>query len=60
MTGGGGGPSDFFGSEILAKSIFLGSRKDAGSFMGREKKAEGFFWLAKIGLREFFRYAKKK
>ena len=34
---GGGGPSDSFGSEILAKSDFLGSVKDAGIFWGREK-----------------------
>ena len=50
----------FLGLKFWPKVIFFGSRKDAGSFMGREKKAEGFFWLAKIGLREFFRYAKKK
>ena len=33
----GGGPSDFFGSEILAKSNFFGSMKDAGTVLGREK-----------------------
>ena len=27
--------------------------------MGREKKTEGFFWVAKKGLRNFFGYAKK-
>ena len=47
----------FFGSEILAKSDFLGSTKDAGIFLGHEKKTEiflgcekrskGFFWYAK-------------
>ena len=31
---GGGGPSDFFGSEILAKSDFVGSMKDTGIFFG--------------------------
>ena len=31
-----GGPNDFFGSEILAKSDFIGSMKDAGIFLGRE------------------------
>ena len=34
--GGGGGPKDFFGSDILAKKIFLGSMKDARIFLGRE------------------------
>ena len=34
----GGGPSDFCGSEILAKGDFFGSMKDAGIFLGREKK----------------------
>ena len=34
--GGGGGPKDFFGSDILAKTDFLGSMKDAGIFLGRE------------------------
>ena len=33
---GGGGPKDFFGSDILAKRDFLGSIKDAGIFLGRE------------------------
>ena len=42
-----GGPSDFLGSEILAKSDFFGSTKDAGIFLGREKKPEGFFVCAK-------------
>ena len=62
MTGGGGGgesPSDFFGSEILAQSDFFGSMKDAGIFLGREKKPEGFLWVAKTGLRDFFGCAKK-
>ena len=54
--GGGGGPSDFFGSEILAKSDFFGSMKDAGIFLGHEKRnrriflgckkrTKGFFWV---------------
>ena len=37
MTGGGGVPSDFFGSEILAKSDLFGSMKDAGIFLCCEK-----------------------
>ena len=52
MTGGGGGVglSDFLGSEILAQSDFLGFVKDAGIFLGREKKqrekkTKGFFWV---------------
>ena len=57
---GGGGPSDFLGSEILAQSDFFGSLtgslKDAGMFLGRrkyrgiflggcEKRTKGFFWV---------------
>ena len=30
----GGGPKDFFGSDILAKRDFFGSMKDAGIFLG--------------------------
>ena len=51
----GGGPSDFFGSEILAKRDVLGSMKDAGIILGREKKqrfflgyekrTKGLFWV---------------
>ena len=37
MTGRGGGPSDFLGSEILAKSDFFESMKHAGIFFGPEK-----------------------
>ena len=32
----GGGPKDFFRSDILAKRDFFGSMKDAGIFLGRE------------------------
>ena len=59
MTGGG---CDFSGSEILARSDFFGSMKDAGIFLGRAKqkqKTRGIFWVAKNGLRDFFVYAKK-
>ena len=44
MTGGagGGGPKDFFGSDILAKRDFFGSMKDAGISLGRET-TQGFF-----------------
>ena len=54
MGEGGEGPSDFFGSEIVAKSNFFGSMKCAGIFLGREKKTEGFFGLPKKGLRDFW------
>ena len=50
-----GGPSDFWGSEILAQSDFLGSMKYAGILLGRKKsrwislgcgkRAKGFFWV---------------
>ena len=55
VTGGGGSPSDFFGSEILAKSDFLGFMKDAGIFLSNA----GIFWVAKKELTDFFGYAKK-
>ena len=52
---GVGGPSDFFGPEILAKGDFFGSMKDARIFLGRkkngeiflgcEKRTKGFFWV---------------
>ena len=34
--GGGGGPKDFSGSDVLAKRDFFGSMKDAGIFLGHE------------------------
>ena len=43
----GGGPSDFFGSEILAKSDFLGSMKDAGNSFGGCEKKRDFLGLRK-------------
>ena len=58
-VGRGGGPSDFFGSEILAKSDFFRSMKDARIFLGRERKTEGFFGVAKKGLRDFLGLQKK-
>ena len=52
---GGGGPSDFLGSEILAQSdflgsmkypeIFLGRKKNRGIFLGCGKRTKGFFWV---------------
>ena len=44
--GGGGYPNDIFGSEILVKSNFFGSMKDARIFLGRKEK-QGFFGLQK-------------
>ena len=45
MTGGGG-PKDFFASDILAKSDFFGSMKDAGIFWGRENNTGIFLGIA--------------
>ena len=52
---GGGCPSDFFASEILAQSDFFGSmkrrreflrsQKNRGIFWGCEKRTKGFFWV---------------
>ena len=33
--------------------------KDAGIFLGREKKKQGFFWVVKKGLRDFWGMQKK-
>ena len=50
-----GGQSDFFVSEILAKSDFFESMnlKDTRIFWVA-KKAEGFFGVVKKGLSDFF------
>ena len=57
---GGGGPSNIFGSEILAKSDFFRSMKDAGIFFGSQKKKQrDFIWVTKKGPRDLFGYAKK-
>ena len=47
MMGGGRGPSDSFGSEILAQSDFFGSMKCARIFFGSQKKQRDFFGLQK-------------
>ena len=52
-----GGPSDFFGSDILAKSDFFWVYERRRDFFGSRRRTEGFFWLAKKGLRDFFGYA---
>ena len=44
MTGGGGGPSDFLGSEILAISDIFGSKRDAAILGGCEERTKGCFW----------------
>ena len=51
----GGGGSDFFGSEILAKSESI---KDTGIFWGRKQK-QGLFGVVKKALRDSLGYAKK-
>ena len=43
--GEGGCPSDFVGSEILAKSDFFGSMKDARIFLFCKNGTKGFFWV---------------
>ena len=43
--GGGGGPKDFSGSDILAKRDFFGSMKDAGIFLGRENNTGIFLGI---------------
>ena len=48
------GLSDFFGSEILAKSDLFGFIKDAGIFLGHKKKAEGFFLGCEKRTKGFF------
>ena len=48
----------FFGSDILAKTDFLGSMKDVGNF-GSQKKQRDLFWVARKGLRDSLGYAKK-
>ena len=57
--GGGGGPSDFFGSEILAKSDFFGSMKDAGTFLVRKKEQRDFLGCKKR-TKGFFGVCKQK
>ena len=37
----------------MVKGDFFRSMKDAGVFLGREVKTEGFFWVAKKELRDF-------
>ena len=44
---GGGCPSDFFGSEILAQSDFFGSMKRRREFLRSQKKQRHFLGLRK-------------
>ena len=55
-----GVPSDFFVSEILAKSDFFWVYERRWDFFGSRRKTEGFFWVAKKGLRDFFWVRYKK
>ena len=48
----------FFGVWNFCQKWFFGFMKDAGIFLGREKK-QGFLWVVKKGLRDFWEYAKK-
>ena len=48
----------FLGLKFWPKVIFLGL-KDAAIFLGRKKTTEGFFWVVKKELKDFFGYAKK-
>ena len=43
---GGGGPKDFFGSDILAKRHFFWSMKDAAIFLGRENNRGIVFFIS--------------
>ena len=47
-------PSDFFGSEILAKSDFFGSMKDAWIFFWVTKKTEEFLGGCEKRTKGFF------
>ena len=58
FNGGGGGPSDLFGSEILAKSDLFGSMKDAEIFLGRENKQRDFLGGWEKRTKGIFGYAK--
>ena len=49
-----GGPRNFFGSETLAKSDFLGSMKDARIFWGCKKKHRDFFGCVEFDIFVFF------
>ena len=60
MTGEGeGGPSDFLGSEILAKSDFFGVYETCRDFFWAPKKNKGIFLGCKTRTKGFFGYAKK-
>ena len=59
MGEGAGDPSDFFGSEILAKSDFFRSMKDARIFLGCEKKQRDFLVVAKKDKGNFLGMLKK-
>ena len=53
MLSQGGGPSDFFGSEILAQSDFFGVYERRRHLFGSWKNNRGIFWVVKKGLRDF-------
>ena len=49
----------FLGLKFWPKIIFLGGYERHWDFFGLRKKIDGFFWVAKKGLRDFFGYVKK-
>ena len=61
MTGeGGGGPSNFFGSEILAKKIFFWVYERHWDFLrSRKKKTARDFWGCEKKTKGFWGYARK-
>ena len=58
MGEGEGGSNDFIDSEMLTKNDFLGLWKTPG-FFWVARKTNGYFGVAKKGLRDFWGYAKK-
>ena len=49
----------FLGLKFWSKVIFFWVYERRQDFLGSRKKTEGFFGVAKKGLRDFFGYAKK-
>ena len=52
--GGGGDPSDFLGSEILAKGDFFWVYERRRDFFGSRKKRRDLFWVAKKRTKGFW------
>ena len=60
MMRGGGGPNDFFGSEILAKSDFFWDYERHQDFFGSQNKTRGIFWGCQKVTKGFFWVCYKK